>query len=108
MKKISLILLATALIISLCACRFGGDSNPTQNTPTTQPTNPATMPDITDPPFTMPQIDPTIDTNIPDTNVDDDHMTDTNGNGSDDGISSGGDSATNNNGNAINRNRIMK
>ena len=75
MKKITIFALVLVLAISLCACRMGGNEEPT-TIPTTVPTTaaPTTMPDptIIDPTI----LDPTIETNIPDTNVDDDHLID--------------------------------
>ena len=59
MKKISLLLLALAMAFSIIAC--GRRNN---DTPTVPPT---ILPDVTMP--SLPEIDPTLDTNIPDPSV---------------------------------------
>ena len=72
MKKTGIIALVLILVLSLAACRMGN-----QEEETTVPTDPVTtVPETrpTEPPTTVP--DPTLDTNIPDENVDDDHMGD--------------------------------
>lgn len=71
MKKITIFALAAVLAVSLCACRMD------KNTKTT--TAPTTVPATTKPVTTTVPIipDPTIETNIPDTSVDDKHLIDT-------------------------------
>lgn len=68
MKKLSLILLALALMVSFAGCSRGGaneTTTPTTQAPTTAPTTaPQTRP------TTIPTIEPTMDTNIPDPDVD--------------------------------------
>lgn len=55
MKKLIIVFVVVVLIISLNACGRRQDATPTTNS-TTQPT-------------TIPFIDPTLDTNIPDPNI---------------------------------------
>lgn len=75
MKRITILALVLVMALSLCACRMGGNEE-TTTVPTTQPET-TTMPVPT---TTEPMIpDLTFETNIPDTNVDDEHMTDTTG-----------------------------
>ena len=79
MKKFGIIALVLILVFSLAACRMGR-----QEEETTVPTDPVTtVPETrpTEPPTTVP--DPTLGTNIPDEDVDDDHMGDLTEGGSD-------------------------
>lgn len=61
MKKIGLITIVLLLTANLCACGRKTESTPTEPQTNTQPA--ATVP------ATMPEIDPTLDTNIPDPTV---------------------------------------
>ncbi len=65
MKKLSAVLLAVVLVLSLAACRMRNDTPET--TPTVVTTLPTTAPE-TAPVQTEPM--PTLETNIPDPNVD--------------------------------------
>ena len=58
MKKISIAVLAAILVLSMAACGRKQDNTPTTK-PTTQPTEMTILPNI----------DPTLDTNIPDPNI---------------------------------------
>jgi PBP1b-binding outer membrane lipoprotein LpoB len=58
MKKISIAVLAAILVFSMAACGRKQDNTPTTK-PTTQPTEMTILPNI----------DPTLDTNIPDPNI---------------------------------------
>ena len=58
MKKISIAVLAAILVLSMAACGRKQDNTPT-TMPTTQPTEMTILPNI----------DPTLDTNIPDPNI---------------------------------------
>ena len=58
MKKISIAVLAAILVLSMAACGRKQDNTPT-TMPTTQPTKMTILPNI----------DPTLDTNIPDPNI---------------------------------------
>lgn len=65
MKRTGIIMIAVVLALSLCACRRKDTTKPTPTAPTqATPTQPATTPTI------LPEMDPTLDTNIPDPNVD--------------------------------------
>lgn len=70
MKKLGIFVLTAVLALSMVACRSRNDTQQTEptvtaTTPETQPeTAPATIP-------TMPEVDPTLDTNIPDPSVND-------------------------------------
>ena len=70
MKKIAMLAMALALMLSMSAC---GCSNRT-NTPTVQPTEAPTRPTVPPPEPTI--VEPTFETNIPDPDVDNDHMID--------------------------------
>ena len=61
MKKIGLITIVLLLTANLCACSRKTEPTPTEPQTNTQPA--ATIP------ATMPEIDPTLDTNIPDPTV---------------------------------------
>lgn len=61
MKKIGYIAMILALAASMCACRRKEEAKPTQPQPTTPPATVA--------PTTLPEIDPTLGTNIPDPTV---------------------------------------
>ena len=61
MKKIGLITIVLLLAANLCACGRKAEPTPTEPQTNTQPA--ATVP------ATMPEIDPTLDTNIPDPTV---------------------------------------
>lgn len=66
MKKFAIFALVFTLALALCACRMGKDENPEITTDNgTQNTAPQ---------VTTPIIDPTMGTNVPDTNVDDTHL----------------------------------
>ena len=69
MKKTAIFMLVLCLALSLCACGRNKEQ-------ATEPQVTTTMPEPTILP-TM--IEPTFETNIPDTNVDDEHMTDMTG-----------------------------
>lgn len=58
MKKISIAVLAAILVLSMAACGRKQDNTPTTK-PTTQPTEMTILPNI----------DPTLDTNIPDPDI---------------------------------------
>ncbi len=57
MKKITIVLLIVVIALSICAC---GRSDRDETSIPTQPSNPINI---------MPSMDPTIDTNIPDPDV---------------------------------------
>ncbi len=79
MKKLAFFALAAVLVLSLCACRMGGSeptSNPTTNPATEPPATTVPEPSGTEPAISIPMIDPTLDTNIPDPSVDDSHLMD--------------------------------
>ena len=62
MKKITIAIMATLLVFIMVACGRRQDSN-TNTTPSTQTTTQPTTMTI------LPDIDPTLDTNIPDPNI---------------------------------------
>ena len=61
MQKISLIAITILLAANLCGCSRKAEPAPTQPQDSTQPSTVA--------PSTMPEMDPTLDTNIPDPTV---------------------------------------
>ncbi len=74
MKKIFSGILILTMVLGLCACNMGKSD---EATPTTEPaptptTQPATEPPASQPETTLPPIKP----NVPDPNVDDDHLID--------------------------------
>lgn len=84
MKKVLAITLVLILAFSLNACRlFGKKDTPQETEGTTPPATSAPM--ATDPvtePMTDPAVmDPTMETNIPDPNVDNEHLIDPTGDG---------------------------
>jgi hypothetical protein len=71
MKKVLLSILVIIAVFALSACRMGKDETQTTTQPNT--TSPTTVnPTIIDPTI----IDPTFETNIPDSNVDNDYLID--------------------------------
>lgn len=80
MKKLLAITLVLILVFSLNACTlFGKKDNPTETEGTTPPAT--TTPVATDPATDPAVIDPTMETNIPDPNVDNEHLIDPTGDG---------------------------
>ncbi len=76
MKKLAIFALAAILAFGLCACRMGGNeptdpTNPSTNPPSTTPSEPVAT---QQPSESDPIIDPTMDTNIPDPSVDNEHL----------------------------------
>lgn len=65
MKKLGVLLLAVVLILALAACRKR--NNTPETTPTVATTVPTTVPETTP---VLPETMPTLETNIPDPNVD--------------------------------------
>ena len=80
MRKIAIFTLVLIIALGLCGCRMGNNTETTPTTTenpivpqTTAPTEPAvTTPILTDPMV----IDPTIEPNVPDPSVDNDHLID--------------------------------
>ncbi len=72
MKKTAIFVLAVILAFGLCACKMGGNEPtnpaPATNSPATVPSEPAA------PTESDPIMDPTMDTNVPDPSVDNDHL----------------------------------
>ena len=80
MKKLLAITLVLILVFSLNACTlFGKKDNPQETESTTPPAT--TTPMATDPVTDPAVIDPTMETNIPDPNVDNEHLIDPTGDG---------------------------
>lgn len=78
MKKITIAIMAAVLVFAITACGRNRDTDPS-SAPTTQPT---TMP-------FMPEMDPTLDTNIPDPDINTETPTFTDGTDPADGSNSG-------------------
>ena len=74
MKKFFLGILVLTVVFSLCACNMGRND---EQTPTTEPAPAPTTQPTTEPPASQPETTlPPVKPNVPDPNVDDDHLID--------------------------------